>query len=185
MESKPHCIIVMGMAGSGKTMFVRYLISCLKMQNKQVYSVNLDPAIRKLLFAANLDICDTINYKKLMQDCFKLVLDEISWSHWFTQRKRGTWLYSLRHSRPNRNIFLVSLRYNHNRFSGLWVPDKHSLRGRFDPSSPSKLLHVQHAIRYKSILQKPSSNNPSIQQNRFTTSREYNELDGWFRRIHG
>lgn len=68
MESKPHCIIVMGMAGSGKTMFVRYLISCLKMQNKQVYSVNLDPAIRKLLFAANLDICDTINYKKLMQE---------------------------------------------------------------------------------------------------------------------
>jgi GPN-loop GTPase len=68
MESKPHCIIVMGMAGSGKTMFVRKLISVLKVMNKQVYSINLDPAIRKLSFPANLDICDTINYKKLMQE---------------------------------------------------------------------------------------------------------------------
>lgn len=68
MESKPHCIIVMGMAGSGKTMFVRKLVSILKVMNKQVYSINLDPAIRKLSFPANLDICDTINYKKLMQE---------------------------------------------------------------------------------------------------------------------
>lgn len=68
MESKPHCIIVMGMAGSGKTTFVRKLYSVLKVMQKNVYSINLDPAIRKLGFPANLDICDTINYKKLMQE---------------------------------------------------------------------------------------------------------------------
>jgi GPN-loop GTPase len=68
MELKPHCIIVMGMAGSGKTTLVRKLYSVLKLLGKNVYAVNLDPAIRKLGFPASLDICDTINYKKLMQD---------------------------------------------------------------------------------------------------------------------
>lgn len=68
MESKPHCIIVMGMAGSGKTTFVRKLFSILKLKGSNVYAINLDPAIRKLGFPASLDICDTINYKKLMQD---------------------------------------------------------------------------------------------------------------------
>ena len=68
MESKPHCIIVMGMAGSGKTTFVRKLYSVLKLKGHGVYAINLDPAIRKLGFPASLDICDTINYKKLMND---------------------------------------------------------------------------------------------------------------------
>lgn len=58
----------MGMAGSGKTTLVRKLYSVLKLLGKNVYAVNLDPAIRKLGFPASLDICDTINYKKLMQD---------------------------------------------------------------------------------------------------------------------
>jgi GPN-loop GTPase len=68
MEEKPHCILVMGMAGSGKTTFVRRLLSVLSMLNKSCYAINLDPAIRALGFPANLDICDTINYKKLMQE---------------------------------------------------------------------------------------------------------------------
>lgn len=68
MESKPHCLITMGMAGSGKTTFVRKLYSILKVKGFNVYTINLDPAIRKLSFPANLDICDTINFKKLMQE---------------------------------------------------------------------------------------------------------------------
>ena len=68
MESKPHCLLVLGMAGSGKTTFVRKLYSMLKLKDENLFAINLDPAINKLSFPANLDICDSINLKKLMKD---------------------------------------------------------------------------------------------------------------------
>lgn len=67
MDRKPHCLIVIGMAGSGKSSFVRKLNSCLSMADKETYCVNLDPAIQELIFPALLDICDTIKFKPLMQ----------------------------------------------------------------------------------------------------------------------
>lgn len=66
MENKPLCLIVMGMAGSGKTTFVRRLHSLLKIKDKNLFCVNLDPAVKKLHFPANVDICDTIKFKQLM-----------------------------------------------------------------------------------------------------------------------
>lgn len=64
---KPTIVIVIGMAGSGKTT-VMHRIN-LHMVEKQLrgYYINLDPAIRNVPFAANIDIRDTINYKEVMR----------------------------------------------------------------------------------------------------------------------
>lgn len=59
-------IIVIGMAGSGKTSYVSRLISELKCAGKKVYSINLDPAVTKIPYTANIDIRDSIKYRKIM-----------------------------------------------------------------------------------------------------------------------
>lgn len=78
---KPVCLIVLGMAGSGKTSLVTRLT---KNENKP-YVLNLDPACINLPYFANiglvlqatansvcfifniLDIRDTVNYKEVMK----------------------------------------------------------------------------------------------------------------------
>lgn len=63
------CMIVLGMAGSGKTTFVDKLADHLYNEvDKPGYVINLDPACRELPYPANIDIRDTINYKKVMKD---------------------------------------------------------------------------------------------------------------------
>ena len=69
---KPTCIIVLGMAGSGKTTFVQRLSSDLYagkgvQVKKAPYVVNLDPACMEVPFPANVDIRDTVNYKEVMK----------------------------------------------------------------------------------------------------------------------
>jgi len=69
---KPTCIIVLGMAGSGKTTFVQRLASDLYAgkgvpNKKPPYVVNLDPACMEVPFPANVDIRDTVNYKEVMK----------------------------------------------------------------------------------------------------------------------
>lgn len=63
----PTCIIVLGMAGSGKTTFVQRLTSDLHKGRVPPYVVNLDPACRNVPFPANIDIRDTVNYKEVMK----------------------------------------------------------------------------------------------------------------------
>lgn len=63
----PTCIIVLGMAGSGKTTFVQRLTSELYTRKSQPYVVNLDPACREVPYPANIDIRDTVNYKQVMK----------------------------------------------------------------------------------------------------------------------
>ncbi|CAK9796100.1 GPN-loop GTPase 1 [Anthophora quadrimaculata] len=63
---KPTCIIVLGMAGSGKTTFVQRLVSVLY-NIKKPYVVNLDPACKEVPYPANIDIRDTVNYKEVMK----------------------------------------------------------------------------------------------------------------------
>ncbi|CAL7949302.1 unnamed protein product [Xylocopa violacea] len=65
-EKKPTCIIVIGMAGSGKTTFVQRLVSILYNVGKP-YVINLDPACRDVPYPANIDIRDTVNYKEVMK----------------------------------------------------------------------------------------------------------------------
>jgi len=65
--TKPCCIIVLGMAGSGKTTFVQRLTSHLHSKGSPPYVVNLDPACREVPYPANIDIRDTVNYKQVMK----------------------------------------------------------------------------------------------------------------------
>jgi len=63
----PTCVIVLGMAGSGKTTFVQRLVSHLHAKKKPPYVVNLDPACAEVPFPANIDVRDTVNYKEVMK----------------------------------------------------------------------------------------------------------------------
>ena len=58
----PLALIVLGMAGSGKTTFVQRLNSHLS-ASQTPYVVNLDPAVLKVPYPANIDIRDTVKYK--------------------------------------------------------------------------------------------------------------------------
>uniref|UniRef100_A0A336MEA2 GPN-loop GTPase n=1 Tax=Culicoides sonorensis TaxID=179676 RepID=A0A336MEA2_CULSO len=60
------CLIVLGMAGSGKTTFVKKLAQFKRAEHKP-YIVNLDPACKEVPYPANIDIRDTINYKEVMK----------------------------------------------------------------------------------------------------------------------
>ncbi|NWT25668.1 GPN1 GTPase, partial [Cardinalis cardinalis] len=63
----PVCVLVLGMAGSGKTTFVQRLAAHLHGQRCPPYVINLDPAVHSLPFPANIDIRDTVKYKEVMK----------------------------------------------------------------------------------------------------------------------
>lgn len=64
--SVPICMLVLGMAGSGKTTFVKKLVQ-LAYEQSRPYVVNLDPACSETPFFCNIDIRDTVNYKEVMK----------------------------------------------------------------------------------------------------------------------
>jgi GPN-loop GTPase len=66
-KTKPICVIVLGMAGSGKTTFVQRLTSHLHSRKKPPYVINLDPACKEVAYPVNIDIRDTVNYKEVMK----------------------------------------------------------------------------------------------------------------------
>ncbi|XP_056134685.1 GPN-loop GTPase 1 isoform X1 [Lampris incognitus] len=66
-QQKPVCLIVLGMAGSGKTTFVQRLTAHLHSEKSVPYVINLDPAVHEVPFPANIDIRDTVNYKEVMR----------------------------------------------------------------------------------------------------------------------
>ncbi|KFD57760.1 hypothetical protein M513_01430, partial [Trichuris suis] len=66
-ENSPICIIVVGMAGSGKTSLVQRMCSYLNSQKCRPYAINLDPAVRNVPFPVNIDIRDTVNYVEVMK----------------------------------------------------------------------------------------------------------------------
>lgn len=55
-NKKIPCIIVLGMAGAGKTSFVSRLVSRLHDVGKP-YVVNLDPACKEVPYSANIGNC--------------------------------------------------------------------------------------------------------------------------------
>ena len=63
----PTSIIVIGMAGSGKTTLMQRLLAHLSSSSIPHYSLNLDPAVTSLPYTPNIDIRDTVNYKQVMQ----------------------------------------------------------------------------------------------------------------------
>ncbi len=66
-KKKPLVLIVLGMAGSGKTTFTNKLTSFLAEQGKRTYNINLDPAVLNVSFHANIDIRDSVKYKEVMK----------------------------------------------------------------------------------------------------------------------
>lgn len=65
--NKPVTVICVGMAGSGKTTFMQRLNSELHTKGETPYVINLDPAVMKVPYSCNIDIRDSINYKKVME----------------------------------------------------------------------------------------------------------------------
>ncbi|XP_029823069.1 GPN-loop GTPase 1 [Ixodes scapularis] len=63
----PTCVIVLGMAGSGKTTWVQRITAHLHAIKKPPYVVNLDPACSEVPYPANVDIRDTVKYKEVMK----------------------------------------------------------------------------------------------------------------------
>lgn len=66
VKDKPVCLIILGMAGSGKTTFVKKLAQ-FQRETFNPYVVNLDPACKEVPYPVNVDIRDTINYKQVMK----------------------------------------------------------------------------------------------------------------------
>ncbi|XP_015867165.2 GPN-loop GTPase QQT2 isoform X2 [Ziziphus jujuba] len=64
---KPVIIIVVGMAGSGKTTFLNQLVCHTQASNIRGYVMNLDPAVMTLPYGSNIDIRDTVRYKEVMK----------------------------------------------------------------------------------------------------------------------
>ncbi|XP_077570252.1 GPN-loop GTPase 1 [Stigmatopora nigra] len=64
---KAVCLLVLGMAGSGKTTFVQRLTAHLHTLGQPPYLINLDPAVHDIPFPANIDVRDTVNYKEVMK----------------------------------------------------------------------------------------------------------------------
>lgn len=73
-EMSPVCVLVVGMAGSGKTTLMAALQRSLSTpddvkdgSNPVGYCLNLDPATKLVPFGASIDIRDTVDYKEVMK----------------------------------------------------------------------------------------------------------------------
>ncbi|XP_040164061.1 GPN-loop GTPase 1 isoform X2 [Anopheles arabiensis] len=66
-NKRPICVIVLGMAGSGKTTFVKKLAQYRHANGSLPYLINLDPACHETPYPVNIDIRDTIKYKEVMK----------------------------------------------------------------------------------------------------------------------
>lgn len=56
------------MAGSGKTTLMQRIISYATLKGDTPYVINLDPAVAKIPYPANIDIRKTIDYKGVMKE---------------------------------------------------------------------------------------------------------------------
>mmetsp|Transcript_39993 Transcript_39993/g.101584 ORF Transcript_39993/g.101584 Transcript_39993/m.101584 type:complete len:379 (+) Transcript_39993:95-1231(+) len=67
IPKSPIVILMIGMAGSGKSTWMHRMVIRLQSQKKRVYTINLDPAVRNVAYPVNVDIRDTVNYKEVMK----------------------------------------------------------------------------------------------------------------------
>lgn len=66
-KKMPVVVLVIGMAGSGKTTVMHRINLHMNERGLKGYFVNLDPAVRTVPFSANIDIRDTVDYKEVMK----------------------------------------------------------------------------------------------------------------------
>ena len=66
---RPTVVLVIGMAGAGKTSLMGRVEASLKRRQggDSGYLINLDPAVLNLSYDPNVDIRDTVNYKNVMK----------------------------------------------------------------------------------------------------------------------
>ncbi|KAL0210572.1 hypothetical protein RCL1_005008 [Eukaryota sp. TZLM3-RCL] len=64
----PISCLVVGMAGAGKTTLMQRLNAHVSQHSIPSYLINLDPAVLSVPFSANIDIRDTVDYKKVMTE---------------------------------------------------------------------------------------------------------------------
>ncbi|OQR96634.1 GPN-loop GTPase 1 [Achlya hypogyna] len=66
----PTTLLVIGMAGSGKTTLMHRLAVHAAEQQREhrQYVVNLDPAVKQVPYGAHIDIRDTVDYKQVMTE---------------------------------------------------------------------------------------------------------------------
>lgn len=67
IPKSPIVVLMIGMAGSGKSTWMHRTVVRLQSLKKRVYTVNLDPAVRNVAYPINIDIRDTVNYKEVMK----------------------------------------------------------------------------------------------------------------------
>lgn len=67
LRSRPTVVIVIGMAGSGKTTLMQRINASTRERKTPSYIVNLDPAVGAVPYKANIDIRDTVKYKEVMK----------------------------------------------------------------------------------------------------------------------
>jgi GTPase SAR1 family protein len=66
---KPLVVLLVGMAGTGKSTLTHRLALASKEQGINSYFINLDPAaMGETSYGANIDIRDTVDYKKVMKE---------------------------------------------------------------------------------------------------------------------
>lgn len=63
----PKCVILLGMAGSGKSSCCSQLTKCLFASKTLPYVINCDPAVTQIPYECNVDIRDTVDYKAVMK----------------------------------------------------------------------------------------------------------------------
>ena len=66
-KKKPTVVLLIGMAGAGKTtMFHRLNYHCAS-EGLNAYYVNLDPAVLSIPFTPHVDVRDTVDYREVMK----------------------------------------------------------------------------------------------------------------------
>lgn len=65
---QPVVILVVGMAGTGKTTLVHRLQHYATESGIRSYYINLDPAVMHVPYQVNIDIRDTVNYQQVMKE---------------------------------------------------------------------------------------------------------------------
>lgn len=66
-KQDPICVIILGMAGSGKSSVCSKMVEYLFGKNIPPYVVNCDPACLSVDYFCNVDIRDSVNYKNVME----------------------------------------------------------------------------------------------------------------------
>ncbi len=71
----PTVLLVIGMAGSGKTSLIHRIQTHIEENDTEGYILNLDPAVLKVPYEPNVDIRDTVRLRVLsLSTCQSFVL---------------------------------------------------------------------------------------------------------------